>query len=311
MVSEQNKLFNLNHIINCSKSDITKLVKSSENYLKKQLIEVTREICSKNVDIKVVCIAGPSCAGKTTFMRMLCEKMVTFGAEPIMVSTDNFYIDRDKTPFLEDGVTRDFESLRALNLRQMNECFHVLRTQRKCKFPIYDFVTGKNIPEQIPMTLTKNTVIVMEGIHALNPEVISALDFKNVYKIFISPNSSFVLNKKTVITGEQLRFMRRITRDRVARGYSPEKTYLTWPNVLAAEQIYINKYKYTANAIIDTTHAYELVLYKYYLYKTLAEMNYSAEALYLHYILKDIKGYSKKIVPDFSLMWEFMVNKED
>lgn len=311
MVSEQNKLFNLQHIINCSKNGIDSLVKSSENYLKKQLIAVSRDICSRLGEVRVVCIAGPSCAGKTTFTRMLCEKIATFGAEPVMVSTDNFYIDRDKTPFLEDGVTRDFESPRALNLEQMHECFHVLRTKRSCNFPIYDFITGKNIPEQIPLKLTKNTVVVMEGIHALNPDVLNALGFKNIYKIFICPNSSYVYDKKTVITGEQLRFMRRVTRDNISRGYPPEKTFQTWPHVLAGEQLYINKYKYTADAIVDTTHAYELVLYKYYLQKTLADMKYSGEALYLHHVLKGIKGHSKKIIPDFSLMWEFMVNKED
>ena len=311
MVSEQNRMINIQHISHCSKNDIASLVNASENYLKKQLLSVSRDIYKQLGKVKVICIAGPSCAGKTTFARMLCEKLVTFGVEPIMVSTDNFYLDRDKTPFLEDGVTRDYESLRAINLPQMHACFTQLRTTGQCSFPIYDFITGKNMPEQIPLAMTDKSIIVLEGIHALNPKLIDALDFKNVYRIFASPNSNFVLKGKVVINGQQLRFMRRITRDMVSRGYTPYETYKIWPNVLVAEQLYLNEFKYTADAIIDTTHSYELSLYKYYIYKHLGEMDYSGEALYLHHLLKEVKGFSKKIVPDFSLMWEFMVRKED
>lgn len=293
-------------VISLSKSDIGALVRSSEDGLMEQLRRVADEIMTKSDEIDVILLAGPSCSGKTTFSQMLADTLEQNGVETSIISMDNFYMDRDKTPFLDDGVTRDYESLRCFDMEQIRECFSGLKANGEQMFPIFDFINGKNLPNSIKLTWKRPQKIIIEGLHSHNPEIIEKLGFDKVYKLFVCANSDFVMNNQTVITAEQLRFMRRLTRDKASRGNDEYATYTSWPHVLAGESTYINQYKFCADFVVDTVHAYEVCLYKYYSGAVLGKMDYSGEALYLHHVMREIQPYSKTIIPEFSLMWEFI-----
>lgn len=302
----QKSNINLKKVISYSEENIVKLVNDSERRLKKQLNDLTNHILKESDDIDMILLAGPSCSGKTTFSQMLADKLQENGVTTTIISLDNFFVDRDKTPFLEDGVTRDYESLKCFDFKQIRDCFTGLKEKGEQKFPIFDFINGKNLPDSLTLTWKRPQKIIFEGLHTHNPELIENLGFNKLFKLYVCANSDFVMDKKTVITSDQLRYMRRITRDRVSRGHTPLSTFNTWPHVLAGEEQYINQFKYTADYLIDTVHPYELCLYKFYVGAILGSMKYSGESLYLNFVLKDIKGYNKSIIPDFSLMWEFI-----
>lgn len=302
----QKNIYNYSNIINASHNDLKSLINQSESNLKKQLINTSNDIANFKNGVKIIYVAGPSCAGKTTFTKMLCDKLVVKDIQPIMISLDNFFLDRKDTPTLEDGITPDFESLRGLNIKLLKKTFANLKKNKVAFFPRFDFKDGVSIPEDHKIEINDNSVLIIEGIHALNPVINKAIAFSNPYKIFIEPVSNFVYKNQIIISGQQLRFMRRIIRDRVTRGNSPKITYNTWPKVLAGEVLYIQPYKYTADKIIDTTHPYEIALYKNYLSSILGSMKYSSEALYLQWAMKEIKGCTKKVIPDFSLLWEWI-----
>lgn len=299
---------NYSTICDMSHKNITKLVSDAESYLTDQLNEVTQTIYDNNDDIDVILVSGPSCAGKTTFSEMLVEQLENKGIKTIIISLDNFFYDRDKTPFLEDGVTRDFESPQSLNLVQMCECFDKLRNTGECKFPIFDFINGKNLPDSMPVSWEHPTKIIVEGIHALNPQIIESIGFKGLFKIYICANASFVEDGEIAISDIQLRYMRRITRDRVTRGHTPLGSYHSWPHVIAGENIYVVPYKQYANYVVDTVHAYEPCLYRFYTTAILGSMKYSGDSLYLQHTLSKVKAHSKTIIPENSLMWEFIKN---
>ena len=256
-----------------------------------------------------VLLAGPSSSGKTTTSHKISDELAKRHKQSIYMSLDDFFIDRDKTPKLPDGQY-DFENFKILDLDVFNSCINDLIHKHETDLPIFDFVTGKRKKEKRHLKTTKDHVIIIEGIHALNPELIRMNpDF--FYKIYICVYTDFIINKQSKIPAKLLRFMRRLIRDIQTRGASIEHTVNMWNNVCAGEEKYIKPYRNTADHMFDTTHPYELLLYSKYLTPLLEKSQDLAYAKELYDKLQFCSKMTQDRIPENSLLWEFMVKNVD
>ena len=253
---------------------------------------------------RFVLLAGPSSSGKTTTSKMIAKHLNEQGRGCVAISLDDFYIDRSLTPKLEDG-TYDFENFNILDLDKFNQCVQELMTNYETDLPIFDFVKGERKKEVNHIEVSDQDVIVIEGTHALNPDLLR-LDSSLFYRVYICVYSNFQIEGQTIIPAKLLRFMRRLIRDAQSRGQGIEETLQMWNHVCEGEDKYIKPYRVTANYLLDTTHLYEPLLYHTYLEKILKDSkNAYGQELYekLQYC-----GYlTEDVVPDDSLLWEFLV----
>lgn len=205
---------------------------------------------------KLLMLAGPSSSGKTTTATMLCERLEWLGIRARRISLDEFFLGADKTPRLPDG-TPDFESVRALNLPQMKECLLGLVNEGRCDMPHFDFVKQAPEGKLYHVELGRNDVVIVEGIHALNPLVTDDLPEDSMLKVYISVKQGVYEGDTQIISAHELRLCRRIVRDMLFRGASPEYTLDLWPKVMLGEEQYIQPYKRLANVTINSIHIYE------------------------------------------------------
>ena len=285
-----------------AKEIITDFINECENSYRNQINEVVNDIIS-NRDIKVVLVAGPSSSGKTTSSNILMKKLQDKGIHSVVISLDNFFINRENTPKLPNG-RYDFESPYSLDLEYLNTFIADLLDNGKALMPIYDFKSGERQKDYEEIVLTDNSVVLIEGIHAHNPLLFKS-HTKNMYKLYVCLNSDFVCDNEIKIQAKQLRLMRRSLRDYLTRGHSVSATLTMWDDVLDGEEKYIKPYKPYASYIIDTTHPYEPMLYKKYLSEMLETVS-NPEAKDLLEILKNFDCLDKSNVPDGSLLWEFL-----
>lgn len=293
--------YDLEIINNQAKNDLINLVLDSEKRYRNQVSEVANNIAYNKK--KFILIAGPSSAGKTTTSKLLKDELKLKGINSIVISFDNFFINRDVTPILPDG-NYDYENVDILDIPYFNIFLQDILNTGSAKMPIFDFVTGTRTHYE-KIVINKNDVIIMEGIHALNPKIIN---FKSddFYKIYLCLNSNFILNNKLLIPAKKLRLMRRMIRDVQSRGSSVSYTLQLWKNVCIGEDKYVKPYKLTANYLIDTTHLYEPLLYKTYLMPYLEPLSDDDKVKELINMLDKCEALEKKIVPKNSLLWEFL-----
>lgn len=256
-----------------------------------------------------VLLAGPSSSGKTTTSHKISDELAKRGKQSIYMSLDDFFINRENTPKLPDGQY-DFENFKILDLDTFYKCIDDLINKHETELPIFDFVTGRRKKETRHLTITKDHVIIIEGIHALNPELIGTnTDF--FYKIYICVYTDFIINKQSKIPAKLLRFMRRMIRDIQTRGSSIEHTINMWNNVCAGEEKFIKPYRETAHHMFDTTHPYELLLYSQYLTPLLEKNQHLAYAKELYEKLQFCDKLKQDCIPENSLLWEFIVKGVD
>lgn len=282
-------------------------VAQNEKKYREQLIKLSNTVI--NNQIKLVLLAGPTCAGKTTTAKLLKELLQEKGFSVVTVSMDDFFLNYKDTPNLPNG-TKDLESIRALNLDQMERCFKTLFEKGEAMFPAYDFLTGINSDNVYHLTLSDKTIIIFEGLHTHNPALIERLHTKKYYKVYASALSGFKSNDKTMTT-RQLRLLRRTVRDMEKRGYDPVATLHMWTNVVIAEDKFITPFKDSADAYIDTTHAMELAIYRDYFLNLMENYPQALERMPFYKIVEDSTSLDKSCLPDTSLMWEFVVKDED
>ena len=253
---------------------------------------------------RFVLIAGPSSSGKTTTSKKIEQALNELGKGCVSISLDDFYINRDQTPILPDGKY-DFENFDILDLEKFNSCIQDLITSYETDLPIFDFETGTRKKEVNHIEVTDQDVIVIEGTHALNPNLLK-MESSLFYRVYICVYSNFQINGTTIIPAKLLRFMRRLIRDSLTRGTGIEETLEMWNHVCEGEEKYIKPYRVSANYLLDTTHLYEPLIYHTYLEKMLkGSKNPYGKELYekLQYC-----GYlDESVVPDDSLLWEFLV----
>lgn len=301
------KVLNVKKINKQITEDPRKVLLDTESKYRGQLFNVADKILN-NRKIEVVLLAGPSCAGKTTSARLLKEIFEQRGRDVITLSMDDFFIDRDKTPVLPNGQ-KDFDSPNSVNVEQMKECFDSLLADKETGFPEYDFISGKNVPNRFIYKKKYNTIIIFEGLHVLNPKINSAFDNEKCFKLYVNAFSNFSLNGKKMST-VNIRLLRRIIRDVRKRNNSPEKTLQSWEVVCDAEKKYITPYKRHADCIIDTTHDYELSVFKGEFNTLIKQKKITYDAIDFEEFLTESTDMDINLLPDTSLMWEFLIKPE-
>lgn len=291
------------------KENEIKVMLDAESSYRGQLFRMAQKVVKMKGKQKVVLLAGPSCAGKTTTAHLLKQIFENKRKKAIIISMDDFFVDRDKTPLLPNGM-KDYDGLGAINFDLMEECFSNLFKNGRAGFPRYDFLIGKNIANEYDLKHDKDTIIIFEGLHVLNPELIKRLGDATCFKVYVSTLKGFKQSEIAKIGTRQLRLIRRMIRDVKRRNQTPEDTMKTWKNVCDAEDTYISPYKNDVDFFINTTHEFELAVYKREFFEIVMKNRNIVQELSFLPIFDESDSLDKALLPDTSLMWEFIDKPE-
>ncbi|MBQ8994183.1 MAG: nucleoside kinase [Oscillospiraceae bacterium] len=210
--------------------------------------------------VPVVMLAGPSASGKTTSSKRLARAMTAMGKRTSVLSLDNFFKNLEEYPKQKNGEP-DFEHLHALNVDAVNECLAELTTFGSTWIPDFDFATHVSTPHSKEVRVDEDSAVIIEGIHALNPELSSGVDPSTVLKVYAGLRTEYYESRKRIIATRDLRITRRMIRDERDRGHSPENTLALWKNIMAGEEKWIKPFKADANFLLNTALDYEPCLY--------------------------------------------------
>ena len=284
------------------------LVAEGEAYHVKQLEAIAQDICSRP-DVRVVLLAGPSSSGKTSTSHRLCLELLAHGKQPVALSLDNWYVDGSLTPLKEDGE-KDYESVYAIDLKQLEEDLKALIAGKEIALPTFNFAEEKREYLGETLQLEEDAIMVIEGIHALNPILTEHIDASRKYKIYAAPMSPVSLDGEKWIPTYVHRLLRRMSRDLRTRGKSPQMTIATWPSVREGEAKWIEPFRSEANAEFDTSMTYELPAIRYTVETALQTVPAVAEeykiAEQLLYYLSFFEGLEASFIPRTSILREFI-----
>ena len=261
---------------------------------------------------KIVMIAGPSSSGKTSSSLRLALQCKVLGLTPKVIELDNYFVDRDKTPKDENGDF-DFESLYAMDLEFLNSQLNQLLAGEEVEIPKYNFKTGSRTFEGNRIRLEENDILILEGIHALNPEMTSAVDDSKIFRVYASALTSLNIDENNNISTSENRLLRRMVRDNRTRGICPEDTILRWPSVRRGESRNIFPFQENADAIFNSALIFELPLLKYYAEPLLRRISPNSPAYpeasrllkFLDYIIA-LQPNEIQAIPPTSIMREFI-----
>ena len=290
------------------KGEATNLINVSEALQEKKITEIANEIASRK-GLKLVLLAGPSSSGKTTTCKRLSIQLIANGLRPLPISLDDYFVDRELTPKDADGEY-DYESIYALNLKLINEQFNKLFKGEEVELPKYDFQSGKSRPSGKKLRMDSNNVLVVEGIHALNPELTSEIPEEQKYRVYASALTTILLDDHNYIPTTDNRLLRRIIRDYKYRGVSAQESIRRWPSVRAGENKWIFPYQENADAMFNSAMLFELAVIKQQAEPLLLQVPESAEEYSEAYRLRKFLDYIRPIpnrdIPPTSLLREFL-----
>ena len=284
------------------------VLKCEERY--NNIIEDIAKRIVEETGREIVMLAGPSSAGKTTTARKLCENINEKGVKTYVLSLDDFYLNREDIPYLPDG-TQDYETVYALDLQLFAECVNKLLMGETVKNPVFDFTTGKRSDKEFnEITLGKEDVVIIEGLHALNPVITEKIEGK-LLKIYINVSSRIYDNKGNIILNKRnMRFVRRMVRDYKFRDSTVNNTYKLWKNVTAGEDKYLFPFRDNADIKVNTIHLYESCVLKSQalplLYESEISDEYKDDAKKLCKALEKFEDINISSVPEDSLLREFL-----
>ena len=286
----------------------TDIINISEALQEKKIAKIAEDIANRQ-GVKLVLLAGPSSSGKTTSCKRLSIQLAVNGLKPLQISLDDYFVDRDRTP-KDDNGEYDFESIYALNLDLLNEQFNALFRGEEVELPKYDFPSGKSVKSGKKLKMEPNNVLVVEGIHALNPELTAHIPQEQIYRVYASALTTILLDNHNYIPTTDNRLLRRIIRDYKYRGVSAQETIHRWPSVRAGENKWIFPYQENADAMFNTAMLYELSVLKMQAEPLLQQVPENceehAEAYRLLKFLKYFKGIPYNNLPPTSLLREFL-----
>ena len=284
------------------------LIQVSEALQEKKIAQIADEIASRK-EVKVVLIAGPSSSGKTTTCKRLSVQLAVNGIQPVGISLDDYFVSRDQTPRDEKG-DYDYENLHALNIPLLNEQMNALLRGEEVELPRYDFQTGTSKPSGRRLKLKGNEVLVVEGIHALNPELTAQIPKEQKFRIYASALTTILLDNHNYIPTTDNRLLRRIIRDNKYRGVSAQETIRRWPSVRHGENKWIFPYQENADAMFNTAMLFELAVIRGQAIPVLEQVPENcveyAEAYRLLKFLRYIQPIPEDQIPPTSLLREFL-----
>ena len=237
----------------------TDIINVNEALQEKKIARIADQIAARH-DVKLVLLAGPSSSGKTTTCKRLSIQLLTCGLKPLQISLDDYFIDRDKTPLDANGEY-DYESIHALNIALINEQFNALFKGEEIELPRYNFQAGKSEKSGKRLKLGPNDIVV-EGIHALNPELTAQIPEQQKFRVYVSALTTILLDEHNYIPTTDNRLLRRIIRDNKYRGVSAQESIHRWPSVRAGEERWIFPYQENADAMFNSAMLYELAVIK-------------------------------------------------
>ncbi len=297
----------INEIILSNKE--SELIKISEALHEKKVAQIADEVYKRRENVRLILISGPSASGKTTFSKRLSIQLKVLGLKPIQISLDNYFVDREKTPKDKNGEY-NFEALEALDLELFNKNLLSLFAQKEIKVPSFSFETGKQFFSGKTLKLCKNNILIVEGIHGLNPQLTSNIDDNLKFKIYISALTQIGIDNHNRIPTTDNRLIRRIVRDYKHRGYSALETLKRWDSVRKGEDEHIFPYQEEADIMFNSALLYDLAVLKMYVTPLLEEIQQLepqyAEAKRLLKFLSYFVPIKSDEIPPTSILREFL-----
>ena len=286
----------------------TDLINVSEALQEKKIAQIADEIAGRK-GVKLVLLAGPSSSGKTTTCKRLSIHLLANGIKPLQISLDDYFVDREHTPRDESGEY-DYESIYALNLPLINEQFTALFNGEEVELPKYNFQTGMSENSGRKLKMDEHNVLIVEGIHALNPELTAQIPERQKYRVYASALTTILLDDHNYIPTTDNRLLRRIIRDYKYRGVSAQETIRRWPSVRAGENKWIFPFQENADAVFNTAMLFELAVIKQQAEPLLDLVPENCEEHSEAYRLSKFLGYLQPIpnrdIPPTSLLREFL-----
>ena len=276
-----------------------------------KIASIARSIAEANSErgVRMALISGPSSSGKTTFSKRLGVQLRVLGLDPVLIALDDYFVDRDKTPLDEDGKP-DFEALEAIDLATLNDHLRRLTNGESVAIPRYDFISGRRQWHEKPLKLTDRSILIMEGIHALNPQLTPSISDGEKFKIYISCFTSVAMDNFSRIPTTDNRLLRRTIRDNATRGNDALRTLAMWPLVRRGEERHIFPYQENANVMFNSSLFYEISVLKAVAEPVLREVPDTApeyaEARRMLKFLDNFVPIAPDEIPPTSLLREFI-----
>jgi len=285
------------------------IIKISEALHEKKIAEIANQISAQNGAVKVVLVAGPSASGKTTFSKRLGVQLAVNGMRPYQISLDDYFVNRELTPKDEHGEY-DFEALEAIDIEFFNQQLIELFEGKEIRLPKFDFHSGRRGQNGLTLKLGEGDILIVEGIHGMNPGLLTEVHSENTFKIFISALTQISVDEQTHISTADNRLLRRMIRDSNYRGYRASDTIKRWPSVRKGEEKNIFPYQENADVMFNSATIYELAVLKKYaepILKTVMENQPEyTESTRLLEFLSYFKPISDHEIPPTSLLREFL-----
>ena len=294
---------NVEEINKKNSENVYRFISRGEEAYNEQIEDIAEQIKLNNK--RIVLITGPSSAGKTTSSFKICEALEKLSFNTFVINMDNFFKDLDTVPFLPNGE-RDMEGIVALDTDTIKKCLNDILNFGKTMLPQFDFKTHKRKLDWVECNLKDNEIVILEGIHALNPEISSGLDESKIYKIYVHCNTDFYYNNQLFLGARQLRLLRRLIRDERERHTSAEETLLLWKAVCTGEDKNIRPYKKNADFLLNSTLFYEPLLYKGLLLEEFEKIKDNTQINYFLDKFKYLSVVEKTLIPKYSLVREFI-----
>ena len=291
--------------------DSSELIQIAEAFHENKIAAIARAIAEANSErgVRMALISGPSSSGKTTFSKRLGVQLRVLGLDPVLIALDDYFVDRDKTPLDESGKP-DYEALEAIDLATLNDHLRQLAEGRSVEIPRYDFISGRRQWHEKPLQLSERSILIMEGIHALNPNLTPGIADGQKFKIYISCFTSVAMDNFSRIPTTDNRLLRRTIRDNATRGNDALKTLMMWPAVRRGEEKHIFPYQENANVVFNSSLFYEISVLRAVAEPVLRQVPDTspeyAEAQRMLKFLDNFVPISPDEIPPTSLLREFI-----